>query len=457
MMQHNMRTFYTLILTQTFSLIGSRISGLAIAIWVFGETGNATPLALVSFFGALPMVLASSISGVLADRWDRRYVMVIADAGQALGTFLLLLSVASGDFQLWHLYVVTLIQSVFGVFQGPAFQASVTMLVPDNQRDRANAIQQMTSPAAGVIAPVIAAGVYGLVGLNGAILADLLTFVAAAAVVLLVHIPRPAQTAEGLAAKGSVWKEMWSGLGYLRKRRSLLFLVLYICIVNFLIAGVMTLTTPYVLARTGNSEALLGLFLGLSNMGMLVGGIIMGVWGGTRPRIHTVMGGILIISLMLMLVGTAQSVVWLGITVTLLLLPIAPINAAVMSIMQTKVAPDLQGRVFAALGQISILLLPLSYLLIGPLTDVVFEPAVGLAGWERVAPLVGNTPGAGMGLLMLIAGAGITVISLVVYSLPAVRQMEANLPDYVPVATEEFAAEAVLEIAAAPQPDLPLA
>jgi MFS family permease len=146
---YNMRTFYTLILTQTFSLIGSRISSLAIGMWVFAQTGNATPLTLVAFFQVLPTVLASMLSGVLADRWNRRYVMAFSDAGQAIGTVLLLISFSTGSFQLWHLYAVSLLQAVFGVFQGPAFQASVTLLVPDEHRDRANAIQQVSGPAAG--------------------------------------------------------------------------------------------------------------------------------------------------------------------------------------------------------------------------------------------------------------------------------------------------------------------
>src|SRR5689334_4312851 len=166
---YNMRTFYTLILTQTFSLIGSRISSLAIGMWVFSQTGNATPLTLVAFFHILPTVLASTLSGLLADRWNRRYVMALSDTGQAIGTVLLLFSFLSGNFQLWHLYAVALIQSIFGVFQGPAFQASVTLLVPDGQRDRANAIQQVTGPAAGIIAPALAGVIYTLVGITGSI------------------------------------------------------------------------------------------------------------------------------------------------------------------------------------------------------------------------------------------------------------------------------------------------
>jgi MFS family permease len=157
--RQGIRTFYTLILTQTLSMIGSSVTSLAIGIWVFNQTGNATPLAMVSFFAAIPMTIAASVSGVLADRWDRRYVMAVADAGQAAGTCILLASFVTGSFQLWHLYAVTLVSSVFGAFQRPAFQASVTMLVPDEQRDRANAIQQIIGSTGDGVCAVAASAV----------------------------------------------------------------------------------------------------------------------------------------------------------------------------------------------------------------------------------------------------------------------------------------------------------
>ncbi|MBZ0296655.1 MAG: MFS transporter [Anaerolineae bacterium] len=427
-----MRTFYTLILTQTFSLIGSRISGLAIGIWIYGDTGNATPLALVAFFSTVPTMLAGFISGVLADRWDRRYVMMLADAGQAVGTVLLLLSVVSGQFELWHLYTVALIQSIFGVFQGPAFGAAVTMLVPDSQRDRANAINQMSGPAAGVIAPIIAGVIYALVGLVGSILIDLMTFLVAVAVLFVIRIPQPEQTAEGLATRGSVWKEALGGLSYLNKRRTLLFMLFYISLVNFLVGGVMVLGTPYILSRTNNNEALLGLLLGLINVGMLTGAIIMGTWGGTRPRIHTIMIGIIVLGLTVALAGIMQTPVLLGAAMAIMLMPAPFINTSIMSMMQVKIPSDLQGRVFALMGQMSLLLLPLSYLIMGPLADQVFEPAVGQAGWQVVAPLVGDSAGAGIGLMYVVAGLFTALISALVYSLPAIRQMEAHLPDYAP-------------------------
>jgi MFS transporter, DHA3 family, macrolide efflux protein len=428
---YNMRTFYTLILTQVFSLIGSRISGLAISIWVFKQTGDATPLALVSFFFILPQIIASGFAGALADRWDRRYVMMLSDAGQALGTVLLLISFSSGGFQLWHLYVVTFLSSIFGVFQGPAFQASVTMLVPDEKRDSANAIQQVTGPIAGIIAPALAGVIYALVGVVGSIVVDLATFVIAVAVVFYVRIPRPEQTAEGRAMKGSLGKEMFDGFRYLWSRQPLFWMMIYSTFVNFLVGGIMALETPYILARTG-SETTLGILLGVMNLGALAGGIIMSMWGGTRPRIHTILPTILIAGVALAVAGAAQSPLLLGIALFMFLFPLPMSNAAAMSMLQAKVAPDLQGRVFAAIGQMAMFMLPFAFLLVGPLADNVFEPAVAQPGWQVVAPLVGDSAGAGIGLIFVIGGILTAVLSLVVYLIPAVRRIETTLPDYIP-------------------------
>jgi len=429
-MSAKLRTFYTLVITQTLSLIGSRISGLALGIWLFNETGNATPLALVAFFQIVPQVVMSSFAGVLSDRWDRRYVMALSDFGQALGTGLLLVLFASGSFQVWHLYVVTFIQSVFGVFQGPAFTASITMLVPDDQRDRANAIQQMTNPAAGIVAPAIAGLVFAAVGVIGAIILDLITFAIAFGVVLAVHIPRPRKTDEGAALSGSIWREMWGGLQYLWQRKALFTVMLFIMLLNFIFSAAGVLQTPYLLARLGD-EALYGLAMSLFNGGMLFGGILVGIWGGTRPRIHTIMPAAIILGIFIMLYGMAQTIPLLMVISFLALIPNPFINSLFMSILQAKVAPDVQGRVFAVISQLAMLMMPISMLLAGPLADQVFEPLVGTAAWTPFAPFFGTEPGSGIGLMFGISGALSAIVSVVMYLTPRVRNMESTLPDHV--------------------------
>lgn len=108
-----MRTLYVLTLTQALSLLGSRMSAVAVGLWVFARTGEATPLLLAAFFAELPLLLVGGLAGWLADRYDRRLVLVVGDAGQALGTAVLLASVLSGGFRLWHLYAASGLQGVF--------------------------------------------------------------------------------------------------------------------------------------------------------------------------------------------------------------------------------------------------------------------------------------------------------------------------------------------------------
>ncbi|MBI5081788.1 MAG: MFS transporter, partial [Chloroflexi bacterium] len=160
MARNPLLSFYILLLTQTLSLIGSRMTAIGLGLWLFTQTGSATPLLLTSFFNELPGMLLGSFIGVLIDRWDRKAVLILADAGQALGTFILLWSVATNNFQLWILYAVAFTQGTFAAVQGPAKDATTTLLIKEDQRERANGIQQVAFPLAGVVAPVFAGTLY---------------------------------------------------------------------------------------------------------------------------------------------------------------------------------------------------------------------------------------------------------------------------------------------------------
>jgi DHA3 family macrolide efflux protein-like MFS transporter len=337
---------------------------------------------------------------------------------------------------LWHLYAVSLIQAVFAIFQRPAFSASVTMLVPDDHRDRANAIRELTSPTASIIAPIFAGLLFAVIGVAGVMAIDLFTFLVAVAVVAIVHIPRPVQSVEGRAAQhDSIWRESLVGFKFMKERPALLYMVIYVSLLNFLLTFATGLNAAYILGLTDN-EAALGTINGVFGIGAVAGGIIMSVWGGTRPRIHTIMPGIFSVGVGMVLYGLSRSPLALGISIVVVALPLPMVNASFSSILQLKIPPDLQGRVFASLGQISQLLMPLAYLLAGPLADRVFEPAVGGSHWGIVAPLVGSQTGSGIGLIMVICGSLGVLATVIAYSIPLLRHMETLLPDYEPVTAE---------------------
>ncbi|MBZ0288314.1 MAG: MFS transporter [Anaerolineae bacterium] len=429
-MNTNLRTFYTLAFTQVFSLIGSLMSGVAVGIWIVEQTGESTPLLLTSFFANLPLLLGGIVAGVFVDRWNRRSVLILSDLGQAVGTAALLLDLLSGSFQIWHLYVIALWQGTFGMFQRPAMDASITLLVPENQRDRANVLRQLTGPLAGVIAPTIVGFIYPLIHVNGIILIDLLTFVVAVSVVIRLRIPQQAAAIVRKVGLRSVWDDMREGFQFIWSRRVLFWLMVYAAFLNFLLAGPMNLTTPYILALTG-SERTLGILLGILNLGIIVGGIVVSIWGGTRPRIHGIMIGLLVRALFLMLYGIARVPLALGFALFFVFFTNPLVDASNMSLLQSKVPPEKQGRVFALLFQMMYAAQPFSYLLTGPLVDRILEPAVGTARWESVAWLVGDSPGSGMGLLMVAAGILLFILTALVYAHPKTRRVEADIPDYV--------------------------
>jgi hypothetical protein len=430
----SLAVYYVLLVTQTVSLIGSQISQYAVSIAVFRATGHATPLALVAFFSTVPAVLLGGVGGALADRLDRRGLMLAANLGFTGASALLLLSFASGAFQLWHLYALTLASSLFATFERPAFQASVTVLVPDSHRDRANAIGQMTYPAAGVIAPAAAGMLYALVGVAGSIVIDIASFIVAIAVLAVVRIPRPARTAEGAAMDASVWRQAFDGFRYLAARPVLFGFAGYVSMVNFIANVPMVLLTPYVLARTG-SPRLFGAVLAVMNVGAIAGAIVISAGGRLGSRMHTVMLGIVGASVFLGLAGVAHGPVAIAASLCLMFFALAFSNAPFWSILQAKVPPDLQGRVFSAYLQVIMVTGPIAFLVAGPLADRIFEPARSLPAWRGVGWLVGAGPGAGMGLLFVAAGVLVLALSVGVYAVPAIRRLETDLPDHAADAT----------------------
>ena len=422
-------TFYALIVTQTFSLIGSRMTSIGVGIWVFTETGKTAPLLLTSFFNELPGMLAGSLAGVLVDRWDRRWVMILSDAGQAVGSLLLMLSFLSGRFEVWHLYAVAFLQGIFATFQSPAERAATTMLVPEEGRERANAIKETSFPLAGIIAPVLTGLLYASIGIAGIILADLTTFLAAVAFLLFIQIPHPAPSETGLASLGGFWSEAWGALQFVTVRRALFIYMLFTAFINFMLNGPLDLVLPYLILLT-HSEKVAGSIIALTSLGAFAGAILIAAWGGTRPRMKTIIGGLIMTGGMFILFGMLRTPIPIGVVLFMLFLNLPVIQTLYISILQRKSPPDMQGRIFALNDQLGFIGSTASFALTGYLVDHVINPSVGTTAWEWVQPLVGKDAGAGIGLVEVVTGIIILVATLLVFSSVQIRELESRLPDY---------------------------
>lgn len=428
-MQQNLHTFYTLLVTQTISMLGSAMSAFVIGVWVYQETGDTTPLALAATFTILPKIFLSGYAGVLVDRFRRKHILLITDFGQAFATLLLLLSIGSDSFQLWHLYVVSAISGIFNVTQFLTLQPTITMLVPDEQRERANALNQITGPLSGIIAPVLAGTLLAFTSVPGVLAIDLFTFGIATAVLLTLTIPDPEKHIEPTAqSEQKGLKQLVAGFYVLSAMPPLLLLGLMAMQANFLLSAFSVLNTPYILERTG-SEVMLGIVLAVTSAGMVAGALTVGMIGGFKQRMHTVVVALSATGLLMACYGIAQHEVLLVLFGFAGTFAIGFINPPVIAIFQDKVPPEQQGRAFAALLQMSILLTPISSVMAGVLADNVFEPAVQTDAWSIFAPVFGDSAGAGIGLMLTISSLLLTVVTLLMWMLTSVRTIE-ELPGH---------------------------
>ncbi len=425
-----MRIFLLIWLGQLFSILGSGLSSFALGVWIYNQTGQATPFALTVLFGTLPRLLVMPLAGSLADRWNRRLLMILADTGAVLGTLAVAFLLFFGSLQVWHIYLVVAVSSLFSAFQEPAYMASITMLVPKKDFARANGMIQMGQAIGGIVTPLLAGILFVAIGLKGIILIDITTFCQAVCPLLIIHIPQP-ELVESSHEKKSVASDFAKGWNFISSRSGLLGLLLYYAMINFLVNVVAVLNTPMILSA--HSAAVLGGIQTAMGIGMLGGGLVMSTWGGPKTlRIPKVIGFITVAVLGMVVAGLRPNPLFAGVGFFIMLFFIPIASGTSMAIWQAKVPPELQGRVFSVRSLLAQSMMPLAFLISGPLADHVFSPLMrdgGFLAKTFIGALLGAGPGRGIGLMFVISGLLAVVASGLAYLNPHIRDLEQELPD----------------------------
>jgi MFS family permease len=426
-------------LGQIVSVLATNMSAFALTIWVFEMTGSATALGLMQVFFITPLLIITPFAGVLVDRHNRKLMMMVSDLTAGLATVVILVLQAFGVLEVWHLYAAAIFQGLGNAFQWPAYSAVISTMIPKEKYGRANGLMSLVEIGPGVLAPMLAGALLPLIGLTGILSLDVVTFVLAILVLMAVHIPQPQRTTEGAQAQGNIFKEAVFGFHYIFARPSLLGLQLVFFFGNLCMGIAYTILAPMILLRTGNDSVSLGLVQSAGAIGGVFGGVGMSAWGGFKRKVHGVLAGWAVSSFFFALVGLGTRLpLWIGaMALSTILVPL--INGSNQAIWQSKVAPDLQGRVFSARTLIAWMTNPISPLIAGTLADYVLEPAMSapsglssLFGW-----LVPPGPGAGMGLLIFFSCLGGILAGLAGYFIHPIRYAEDILPDHDMMITAE--------------------
>ncbi|MGB8214631.1 MAG: MFS transporter [Anaerolineales bacterium] len=428
---HGLRTFFTIWSGQLVSLVGSQLTGFAMGVWVYTQTRSVLMLALVQVAAQAPYVLLSPVAGVLADRWNRRTAMMVSDAGAGLSVLAAGLLYITHQLQFWMVIPINLWMASFNTLMWPSLTAAVTLLVPRQHYGRANGFVQLGEAVPQIAGPAMAGALYVAIHLGNMALIDFSTYAFSVLLMLFfVRIPNPPHTSADDKIRGSFWKEMRFGWDYVTARKGLLGLLLFFMATNFL-SGVMSpLLVPLILDTWDAST--LGYISTLMGVGMLAGTLVMSAWGGGRHKIYTLLGFGVLMGLFLTAVGLRTSLPLLCVCGVGVMFCSPFMNACSQAIWQAKVAPDVQGRVFAVRRTIAWCAGLIAPLLAAPLADYIFKPGMQADGIlaRLLGPIFGV--GASRGIGVLISLVGVLTVGVAVFALftPLIRRVELDIPNH---------------------------
>ncbi|MFF5056623.1 MFS transporter [Micromonospora sp. NPDC000663] len=435
-----MRRFSIIWAGQLVTLIGNSVLRFAFVVQAWTSGQRATAVVLLSVLAVVPQVLLSPTAGALVDRLRKRTALQLADIGGLAVVGALAALHFSGHLQLWQIYVAVALLGAAAAFQYPALFSAIPLLVAKDQLQRANGLLGTARSTAEICGPALAGVLVATSGLGTILLVDLLSFVLALLTIQAAGLheqPRDGATVEPRRRLGA---ESLDGLRYLFVRPSLRGLVIVIFVVNLVMVFGYAIVQPMILARTGNDASALASVMASIGVGGILGGLLMGVWGGPKARIRGMLLGVVGMCLTSqVLVAASRDVpAWCAaILVGALLMPI--VNGTMQAIIQTKVPPQRQGRVFGAVMFVSQISAPLAMVCSGLVADRVFEPqaaaGTGLVG--LLQPVVGSGPGSGMAAMLLIAGACGMAVAVWGMANRQVRDIDVILPDWDGIAEQK--------------------
>ena len=405
-----MSMFWVVFSTQSISLLGSQIVQFSLVWWLTKASGSASVLAVASIMALLPQVFISPIAGALVDRWNRRLIMIATDSLVAMMVVILAILYALGLVQIWHIYALMFFRSIGSAFQFPAMQASISLMVKKESLSRVAGINQALNGMVSIIAPAIGALLFELWPLQNVLMIDISTAAIAMLVLGLTRIPQP-RRASGEAVKNSLYSDISDGVRYLLGWRGGLYLILMAMLVNLFFVPAFSLTAILVSKFFGGEALQYALLESTVGIGMVIGGVGLGVWGGFKSKVKTMVLALAVAGLGSIVIGVLPPSAFLLAVACFfvigLMLPFT--NGSMFALLQTLIPPELQGRVITIVIAITSAMAPIGLSVAGPVSDV-----LGVQIW------------------FIVGGSVMVFLGVASFFIPSIRDMErvaeGNLP-----------------------------
>ena len=419
-----MKKFRVIWIGELISCIGSGMTAFALSVYVLQMTGSAAYVSLVTLLAYLPSILLSPIGGVLADRYDRRLMMILGDLFSGLGLLFLLISIQLGYHGMAPVLICVTIDSLFVALMEPSYKATVTDLLTEEEYAKASGLVQLAGNAKYLISPALAGIILGFADIRLILILDIATFFVTVFAVVCVRktMAKPIVREDAL----HIMKELREGMQFLKGTKAILSLVLTMTLLCFFMGVVQTLM-PVMALSVVDAKAV-GILESVSAIGMVVGSLVIGICGIKRNHAKILAVAAAFSGVFMALCGVNESVWMMGAMLFLFFVTLPFLNTCADVLVRVSIPNELQGRVWSLIGLLSQMGTVVAFAVCGVLADYVFEPLFTENGLlvDSVGRMIGTGAGRGIGFFLILCGMAMIVVSVHLFINKNVRTLKVT-------------------------------
>lgn len=405
----NFPKFLLLWAGELLSAVGSGLTSFGLGVYVFRQTGSAGSMALVTLLAFVPTLLLSVPAGVLADRYDRRLLMMVGDGCSALGIGYILLCMSSGGAELWQICLGVFISSTFSALLEPSYRATVTDLLTKEEYSKASGMVSLAGSARYLISPILAGALLAVSDIKLLLFIDICTFFPTVFAAAFVRKQIAAKASE---EKESFGQSLRQGFRAITDNRGVLILVVVSSAMTCFMGCFQILAQPLILDFA--DSATLGVGETVCACGMLVSGLFLGAKGIQRGYVKILSTSLFYGGITMAMFGIWENMVPICLFGFMFFATLPFANNCLDYLVRTNIPDELQGRAWGVIGFLS----QIGY--------VVAYAGAGVAA-DSIAAGFDLSVGRGSAAVVIIAGILLAVTALALYPIKSVRALEDTI------------------------------
>jgi MFS family permease len=405
-------------------MIGSGLTIFALGVYVYQQTHLVSSYTFILLCVFIPPFILKPFGGILADRYDRRLMMLIGDLGATLGLLFIFFMMSRGDIQLWQIYLGIAISSSFSAFQEPAYKALITDFIPKDQYAKASGLVQLAGSAQYLISPFLAGILLTIIDIKFIFMIDISTFLIAS--VVIIWIRKTLGITKTEKPKQNFIADFKEGIQEFSKNKGVVHLVVTTMIVLFFVGLLQSLFIPMLLSLTSTKTA--GITQSICASGMLIGSLFIGLFGSKSKHVKILSISLFLAGLFFANLGLSTSIIFITMAGFMFFAVLPFVNTSIEVLIRKNIDNKKQGRVWSIISTITYLGSIIAFVVAGFLADKIFNPLLESNGilTQSVGLIIGTGEGRGIGLMFIVSGVIISFISLLIFRNKFIKNLDKN-------------------------------